>query len=148
MFKPIFHYKRSIFLIICATLICAGCSKDKKPKQVFYGVWVETTLRLDTLDFEFATLNGWSGEHSAFNFSTNTYLDTLLNPFHPVNHSDIYEYFFNTTIDEINMKGMLSSSSTFLQHQFNVATDKRSFTIEKFYARRSLPATVEFVRIR
>ena len=139
---------RTFIFILALGFLLNSCSKQKRNKQAFYGVWVETTLRLDTLDFEFGNRVDWSGDYSALQFSTNTYTDTVLNPYYPVNHSDTYEYFFNNTMSQINMRGSVSSSTNFGVLSFALSGNKQRFSISKFYFRRSLPAVIEFVRIR
>jgi hypothetical protein len=90
----------------------------------------------------------WGGENSAVEFRTNTYVDTVLNPNHPVNHYSTYEYNFTNNKTKINLRSFYRSSTYFGEYLFTLSADVQKFTIDKFYDRRALPAVVEFVRIR
>jgi hypothetical protein len=126
-----------------------SCNKNKhEGESSFKGVWVETTLRLDTLNFETNKLIDRGSGYSMVAFNSNTYIDTVLNPNYPINHSTSYDYYFDDTMNKIYMRDILSSYNGFPIHRFTLAADKLRFTISKFYLRRSLPAIIEFERIR
>jgi hypothetical protein len=126
-----------------------SCNKNKdKARIAFSGVWVETTLRKDTLDFEADKLIDRGSGYAMIVFNSNTYTDTVLNPNYPVNHSTLYNYYFSDGMNKIYMKDMLSSNSNFPVYNFILAANKLRFTIDKFYMRRSLPAIIEFERIK
>lgn len=129
------------------SIVCA-CKKSVNSKIPFEGVWVESSLRLDTLDFDYANRVDYGGEHTPLYFSTNTYFDTLLNPMFPVFHTAEYRYYFNKDKSSIFMRNwLISSTRSYNEYRFRIIDDKR-FEIDKFYLRRSLPAIIEFVRIR
>ena len=116
--------------------------------MAFQGVWVESSLRVDTLDFEYGNRVDLDGENFVVEFRTNTYTDTLLNPNFPVNHYDTYEYYFTDNKTKINFRNFNSPSSYFGAFTFTLSADLKKFTTDKFYNRRALPAVIEFVRIR
>lgn len=129
-------------------LFCS-CNKTKdRAGKTFSGVWVETTLRKDTLDFEADKFIDRNFGYAMVVLNSNTYTDTVLNPTYPVNHSTSYSYYFNEPVNEIYMKDILSSNNRFPVYNFTLATNKLRFTIAKFYMRRQLPAIIEFERIR
>jgi hypothetical protein len=109
---------------------------------------VETTLRKDTLDFEADKLIDRGTGYPMVVFNSNTYTDIVLNPNYPVNHSTLYNYYFSDGTNKIYMKDILSSNSNFPVYNFTLAVNKLRFTINKFYMRRSLPAIIEFERIK
>jgi hypothetical protein len=126
-----------------------SCNKNKDEARIaFSGVWVETTLRKDTLDFEADKLIDRGSGYAMIVFNSNTYTDTVLNPNYPVNHSTLYNYYFSDGMNKIYMKDILSSNSNFPVYNFILAANKLRFTIDKFYMRRSLPAIIEFERIK
>jgi hypothetical protein len=139
---------RYFIILFAAGLLAMGCRKSKKAETPFTGVWVESSLRLDTLDFEAQNLMDLAGDYPLVSFQTNVYSDPVLNPNYLVSHSDHYSYYFTDNNSRINLRGMLSSSSYFNTYNFSLASGGQRFTVDKFYGRRSLPAVIEFVRIR
>ena len=137
-----------LFLLILFVYFFVSCQKQKTVSKGFLGVWVESSLRLDTLDFEYGNLIDWSGVGLVLNFRTNTYLDTVLNPNFPVSHSGSYTYYFTNDNKIINLRNFISSSTYFGAFTFTLLPDLKKFTIDKFYNRRALPAVIEFIRIR
>jgi hypothetical protein len=137
-------------LLFLTAFICffVSCTKQKGKPIAFQGVWVESSLRLDTLDFEYGTLIDWGGENSVVEFRTNTYVDTVLNPNYPVNHYSTYAYYFTNNKTKINLRSSYSSSTYFGEYTFTLSSDLKTFTIGKFYNRRILPTVIEFVRIK
>jgi hypothetical protein len=129
-------------------LIMTSCKKNNSSSNVFEGVWVESSLRFDTIDFEINNIIDNGNGYRLINFKTNTYTDTVLNPTYPVNHSTHYDYYLNNQQKTINLRSYLSSYSGFYSYNFSMATDAKSLTVDKFYLRRNHPATVQFVRIR
>lgn len=139
---------RSYITFLFTILVFIACKKQNNNNSAFAGVWVETSLRLDTLDFDFGNKADWGGQYPVVDFNTNIYTDTVLNPNFPVSHSTVYSYFFINNMSSIQMRSMLSSSSYFGEFNFSLSGDKRKFTIDKFYNRRALPAVIEFERIK
>lgn len=139
---------RIIKILIVFSLMSFACKKSAIKNFPFEGVWVESNLRLDTLDFEYAGRVDYDGEYTPLYFSTNTYMDSVLNPAFPIFHTALYNYYFNKDKSRIYLRNYLTSSSTtYLEYNFKVIDDKR-FEIDKFYLRRSLPQSIEFVKIR
>lgn len=140
---------RYLFVFLAAGLFITACRKSKNEQGPgITGVWVESTLRLDTLDFDMQHLMDLSSGYSLAGFQTNSYSDPVLNPNYPVNHSTHYDYYFNHSKDQLSMRSMLSSSTAFQTYNFSMSAGGQRFSIDKFYLRRSLPPTIEFVRIR
>jgi hypothetical protein len=139
---------RSSIVFLLTTFIFIACKKQKNSNTAFAGVWVESTLRLDTFDFDFGNQFGLYDQYAVVKFSTNIYIDTVLNPSYPVSHSTTYNYFFTNNMKSIQLRSFLSSSSYFGEFKFSFSDDKRRFTIDKFYNRRVLPAVIEFERIK
>jgi hypothetical protein len=135
------------FLLICVLFFSCNKNKDEV-RPTFSGVWVETTLRKDTLDFDADKLIDKGSVYTMVVFNSNTYTDTVLNPSYPVNHSTLYNYYFSDGTNKIYMKDILSSNSNFPVYNFTLAANKFRFIIDKFYMRRSLPAIIEFERIK
>jgi hypothetical protein len=135
------------FILLLVLLFSCNKNKDKK-STAFNGVWVETTLRKDTLDFEAYKLIDRGSGYAMAVFNSNTYTDIVLNPSYPVNHSTSYSYYFNEAMNGIYMKDILTSNNRFPMYSFTLSASKLRFTIDKFYMRRLLPAVVEFERIK
>lgn len=143
-----FSMKTLLFALSLLSLT-ASCKKNKGSNTSgLQGVWVETTLRLDTLDFEINNLIDNSSGYAAVNFKTNTYNDTVLNPNYPVNHSSFYHYYLDSRQTVMNLKSAYSSYSGFFTYKFALQANGKQFSIDKFYLRRSLPSTIEFIRIK
>lgn len=128
--------------IIFLTLIF-GCKKSKK-NQLIFGVYVEKTLRIDTLDFDIQ--NRIDSDEPTVDFLSKPYNDTVQNPIFPVNHASMYHY--NLIGDSLQLRSFFSSSTWFQHYKISFSADKQQFTVGKFYNRRALPANIEFVRIR
>jgi hypothetical protein len=139
---------RSYIAFLLTILFFIACKKQKNGNTAFAGIWVETSLRLDTFDFDFGNRVDQGGQFPVADFNTNSYIDTVLNPNYPVSHSTTYNYYFTNDMKRIQMRNFLSSSSYFGEFKFSLSGDKRKFTIDKFYSRRSLPAVIEFERIK
>ncbi len=138
-----------ILNFIIVVLLFSACAKNKTAvATAFSGVWVESTLKLDTLDFEYGNLIDWSGQGNVLSFRSNIYTDTVLNPNFPVSHSASYQYYFTGNKTKLNLRNFISSSTYFGEFTFTLSADLKKFTIDKFYNRRVLPAVIEFVRIR
>ncbi len=116
--------------------------------MAFEGVWVESSLRLDTLDFDYGNRVDWSGQGNVLSFKTNIYTDTVINPNFPVSHSALYQYFFTNNKTKLNLRNFYSSSTGYGEYTFTLSPDLKKFTVDKFYNRRALPVVIEFVRIR
>lgn len=135
------------FLLLFVMLFSCNKNKDQA-NTAFSGVWIETTLRKDTLDFEADKLIDRGTGDAMVVFNSNIYSDTVLNPNYSINHSTLYNYYFSDGTNKIYMKDILSSNSNFPVYNFTLAASKLRFTIDKFYMRRSLPAIIEFERIK
>lgn len=132
------------FLAIAVILITIGaCKKSETPTTTEYtgGVWVEKSLRLDTVDFTYGDVIG-----PTVYLRSQPYMDTVLNPNYPVTHATMYSYILKC--DSIRLRNFLSSSSFFQTYPISFAADKRTFIVAKFYNRRVLPAVILFEKIK
>jgi hypothetical protein len=75
-------------------------------------------------------------------FDTLTQAEAVKNHYQP-----LQMLYFNKDKNRIYLRSVLSSSSFYGEYKFK-QTEEKKFEIDKFYLRRSLPATIEFVRIR
>lgn len=140
---------KSLLIYLAFILLLGSCKKQAGSDSRLSGIWVETTLGLDTLDFNYNNLIDYSGNYEGIiSFRTNTYTDSVLNPNYPVNHSTLYEYYFENNINIIRLRDFLSSSTHFLPYSFSVSPDNNLITVSKFYLRRQLPATLTFRKVR
>jgi hypothetical protein len=130
------------FIFCCVVFF--SCKKDNSFIKFPQGVYVEETLRLDTMDF---TINDvvLDGTVPQFNFRQG--IDTAIIP-RPVpgfnNRTYQFEIKANTTID---LRSMLSSNSNYVNYYFSWQTGATSFEIDKFYIRSNLPNRLRFVKI-
>lgn len=143
-------------LLFTLLALVIACKKDGKEVNYFAdtkssrGVWVEKSLRLDTLDFDSGPkLETNYANSSSVMFKSKAYIDTTVNPDYLVNHSALYSYYFaDTSVNVIYMRSMLSPSSVYNRYTFVVSNDRKSFTIQRFYGRNALPGLIQFVRIQ
>ncbi len=132
--------KKLFQLIVCLITLMA-CKKTKTTEPNLEGLWVEKSLRLDTLNFGYNNLFG-----PAMNLLSAPYADTVLNPNFPVNHSGLYSYLI--VGDSIKIRNFASSSSFLPTYKFAFIAGGNAFTVGKFYNRRALPAVIEFQKIQ
>lgn len=143
-------------LLFTLLALAIACKKDGKEANFFAdskssrGIWVEKSLRLDTLDFDSGPkLEAIYANSSSVVFKSKAYIDTAVNPDYLINHSAIYSYYFaDTSVNTIYMRSMLSSSSFYTKYSFVVSADRKSFTIQRFYGRNTLPGLIEFERVQ
>jgi hypothetical protein len=136
-----------VFIILILIVGCLiSCKKDdKKTSKRLSGIWVETSLRVDTLDFNYMDLIDKSSDNSLVVFKSRPYTDVSINPDYPVNHSSWFDYYFKQ--NKIFMRSMLSSSSFFGEYDFLMEPNQQMFSIKRFYGRKSLPETIRFERL-
>ena len=135
-----------IYPAIALMLITASACKKSNSKQLVFGVWVEKSLRLDTLDFDIQNLI--DATEPTVNFLSKPYTDTVLNPVFPVSHASLYNYLLNDNKTNIQLRSHFRSSTGYDSYSILFSTNGTAFTIGKFYNRRSLPAVIEFEKIR
>lgn len=134
-----------LFSVFIISIICfAAACKKSTIEQPIYGVWVEKSLRLDTLDFDIQ--NRMDAAEPTFNFLSKPYSDTVLNPSYPVSHASMYNYAL--VGDTLQVRNFLSSSTWYQRYRISFSADGKTFNIGKFYNRRALSATIEFEKIR
>lgn len=125
--------KQAALIIILFLLL--SCTKNTTSVSTLSGIWVEQTLRLDTLDFElgdkFGTVNGNKTFFLNSSSSTNT---------------NVYSYYFK--LDTIRLSSVVSSFAFFGSYKFKMRTNNRFFDVERFYNRNSLPTTITFEKIK
>ncbi len=139
------RHMRAIFLLMMVAVGLFSCSKENTSDKRLSGLWVEATLRLDTLDFSSMDVMDRSSQHLLVVFRSRPYQDISINPDYPVNHSSWYDYYFEA--DKIFMRSMYSSSSFFGSYEFLMLPGDSAFTVKRFYGRNSLPGTIRFDRL-
>lgn len=135
------------FIILVLMVGCLiSCKKDyNKTSKRLSGVWVEASLRVDTLDFNYMDLIDRGGDNPSVAFKSRPSTDVSINPDYPVNHSSWYDYYFKD--NKIFMRSTYSSSSFFGEYDFLMETNQQEFSIKRFYGRKSLPETIRFERL-
>jgi len=118
---------RKLLLFILPLFIITACKKETTSDSL-EGLWIETTLRLDTIDFD----GGSFGSTPAFDLRSQPY-------------RSLYNYSLRT--DSIRLRSFFSSYSRFYSYFFR-REDSRRFTIGNFYNRPGLPTRIRFERIR
>ncbi len=122
--------------------LASSCKKDT-PNNPLNGIWVEKTLRLDTIDF---TINNLiDATEQSFEFKSKPFIDSSISTIHPIYNSTIYNYKLEP--NAIALLPLTSSSMIYKTVDFNMAANKETFTIGKFYIRTALPNIIEFVKL-
>jgi hypothetical protein len=107
------------------------------------GIWVEKTLRLDTIDF---TINDLLDATTAsFEFKCKPFIDSSISTIHVIYNSSIYNYKLES--NTIALLPITSSSLIYKTVEFSLSATKNAFTVGKFYIRSSLPNVLEFVKL-
>jgi hypothetical protein len=121
-----------------------SCKKSTTDSgNILNGVWVEKTLRLDTIDF---TINNLvDATTPSFEFKSNPFIDSSISTIHPIYNGTIYYYKLEP--NAIELLPMTSSSLVYRTVGFTIANNKNEFTIGKFYIRSSLPDTIGFIKL-
>jgi hypothetical protein len=122
--------KLLFFLFLFFNII--ACKKSGTSSDTLQGVWIEKTQRLDTINFD----------NLAFSTSNPPTFDLRSQP---AGYSSLYNYSFKT--DSILLRSFFSSYSGFYVYYFK-QTNSSLFSISNFYHKPSLPATLQFERIR
>lgn len=124
-----------------------ACAKETAAPSKLSGIWVEQSLRLDTLDFEnTAYLTTSSDTIGSVQFRCKPFTDVAINPNFPINNSTFYNYYLQT--DSLFLRNFLSSYSGFYRYSFTMNSSQQSFSVARFYNRNSLPATITFKRMQ
>ncbi|MES2776975.1 MAG: hypothetical protein V4722_22550 [Bacteroidota bacterium] len=130
-------------LFIVMIFVGTACKKTKIDLDNLSGIWVEKTLRLDTLDFDRQHQAGLS--LPSVYLRSRPYNDPALNPNYPINHSNIYQYYFSG--DTMHLRSFVSSSSLYVPFHCELVAGAGAIRIAKFYNRQSLPSVIEFQKI-
>jgi hypothetical protein len=132
--------KTLFFLVSCMVLF--SCKKENSLPKFPQGIYVEQTMRLDTMDF---TINNVVLDGTVPQFKFNAPID-LTNPIAPVIQNSIFQFIIksNNSIDLLNF---LSSNSNYVNYYFNWQTEANSFEIDKFFTRNNLPTRLRFVKL-
>ncbi len=131
------------YLFFLIGIIFWSCKKKKVINGYPNGIYVEETLRLDTMDF---TINTFIDATSLwFNFKQP--INLTLPPYPTLgNNNGLYEFQIknNNTID---LRSMLSSNSNFQNYYFNWQNNNSFFEMDKFYIRPNLPNKLKFIKL-
>jgi hypothetical protein len=114
--------------ILWLTILTISCKKDKSEDVLQGDVWVEKTLRLDTIEFN----NPLSSSFNSMYFASAQYRNA---------------YTYQVKTDSILLKSFTSSSMLFNAYYFS-QNSSTQFTISNFFQRTSLPAIVQFEKIK
>ncbi|MBC7875492.1 MAG: hypothetical protein H7Y01_15935 [Ferruginibacter sp.] len=117
--------KLAIFLL---TVLLISCKKDESEDFSHGDVWVEKTLRLDTIEFNSLLASSFNSMY-----------------FRSLQYMNGYNYQVKT--DSILLRSFASSSLVFNPYYFN-HNSSNQFTISNFFQRASLPAIVQFEKIK
>jgi len=119
---------RKLLLFLIPLFAISACKKETASENLV-GLWIETTMRLDTIDFDNGRL-----------YSSTPSFDFRSQPYR-----SLYNYSLQT--DSIRLRSIFSSYSGFYSY-FYRREESRRFTIDNFYNRPGLPARIRFERIR
>jgi len=138
---------RFVYAFIVIAFFQVGCTKNTTKSSMLAGIWVEQSLRLDTLDFD-KTPNFTTNSDSigTVQFRCKPFTDITINPSFPVNNSTFYNYYVKD--DSLFLRNFLSSYSGFYGFKYTMSNSEESFSVARFYNRNTLPATITFTRIR
>ncbi len=136
--------KQLIFIFsVCGFLF--SCKKENIDPNFRFpqGIYVEETLRFDTIDFTLNNLIDYTTPQ--FELTAKPFTESGTNPTQLIYISSNFE--FNLEINKINLRSYLSSNSNFQPYFFSWNKADTFFTIDKFYHRNALPQRLRFVRI-
>ncbi|MBO9561327.1 MAG: hypothetical protein J7621_01080 [Niastella sp.] len=135
---------RSLLLLITLALIIISCSKDNDAGSLREtgNKWIEKTQRLDTIDFDPPYPGTVDGNKV---FYLRSAMETMPGATQLM-FSSIYAYSFEGAY--INLRGMHSSSLSYNKYEFKWTAGHRSFIVNNFYNRQSLPAKLEFIPLK
>jgi hypothetical protein len=136
---------KNFYAVLLVSLL-VGCSKhtNNPVSQKLQGIWVEKTLRLDTIDFN--TPKSIFGDSTVF-FNSKGYWDYSVSTTYPVITSAIYDYYISK--DSIYLHNYLSSCwKCYAKYWFKINNNQTNFQIGKFYRRSSLSDILEFEKIK
>ncbi len=131
-----------IYILVIISCIYS-CKKDNTLNTFPIGIYVEETLRLDTIDF---TVNN-TKDASIFCFNFAQQPDLTMPPLPTPGYTNgLYNFIIkpNTTID---LRSVLSSSTNFQNYYFNWQQSATSFEIDKFYIRNNIPTRLRFIKL-
>ena len=140
--------KTLCFVITASLVLLVSCRKHTNshhsvnPKSL-QGVWIEKTLRLDTLDFDESKLT--FGDSTVF-LKSKVLWDYSISTTYPVQVSSIYSYYISG--DSIYLYNFVSSCLCYGNYWFKMNNDQSAFQIARFYRRNSLPDIIEFERMK
>ena len=126
--------KPLLSLLCLVVFVISACTKDKASSPG-YGVYIEKSLRLDTINFNLYK-DPATGEYAPM-------FDLRSNGRFPL----LYSYEFkDDSICVINLLSSAYHGNIFQYFQWSV--NKRSFKTKKFFGRDALPDIVEFVKLK
>jgi hypothetical protein len=123
---------RRLLLCLFALIVIAACKKGDTSSNAFQGIWIEKTQRLDTIHFDNLAFSGSNPATLDFRSRPSTY-------------SSFYNYDVKT--DSILLRNFVSSSLMFNAYNFK-QNGSSLLTIGNFYHKPSLPAILQFERMR
>lgn len=137
---------RLTVISVIVVFLLSACAKETATPSKLSGIWVEQSLRLDTLDFDNKSLLSTNSDTiGTVQFRCRPFTDVAINPNFPINNSTFYNYYLKT--DSLFLRNFLSSYSGFYRYSFTMHSEQ-SFSVARFYNRNTLPATITFTRIQ
>ena len=137
---------KPLLLLCLVASLTFSCKKDKAASPDFKGIWVETSLRLDTIDvINVPSGEDWNGNHY-FTLRSGAYAAPALSNFYLQPHSLPFAYYFGN--DSIRIHNAFSATLNYPSYNFKWGTDYKTFTVGRFYLRNVLPASLVFERIK
>jgi hypothetical protein len=136
-------------LLLCFLALCCACKKDAVPFTSVFGLkgmWVEKSLRLDTVDLKNIPSGTDFNGRPYLRLGSAAYNDPTASLFYRQHHSNFFSYYLEE--DAINLLSGFSSSLIYTKFEFAWGPDRKSFTIKRFYNRKELPDTIVFERIK
>jgi hypothetical protein len=125
-------------IIIC--FLALSCKKESYVVKI-QDIYVEETLRLDTMDFSINNRVDATGFY--FELKATPFNDSLYT--YPIRNAALYDC--KILGNRIEVKSLFSSSNLYQNLSFFLEANKNSFIIDKFYIRSSLPNSLKFVKL-
>ena len=133
------------FIVVLFLFTLMACSKyNAINKNILNSIWVEESLKLDTLDFEVANRVDYGGPNYFADFIGKPLFDSAVIPAVYTVNSFSFDYYVAN--DKIYILPLISSTTTHQPFKIEISADGKKMTIDKFYRRIGLSASLVFVK--
>jgi len=138
---------RPLLLILLLTFLFAACGKDSdRCDPPTSGVWIEKSQRLDTLDFD-TPADFKMHDNRVVYFKAKPFMDPAASTVYPRIYSSIYGYYYKD--GDIYLHNAVSAMyMNYKVYDFRQGNNCNSFTVKRFYDRKSLPDEIVFERLK